>query len=87
MAETKTGAKAGAKAGERIAKVMARAGVCSRREAERLIAQDRVEVNGKPVTTIPQALFSYRKLRKKKRLQVDITRRDGSQVKLRYRLT
>ena len=37
--------------GERIAKVMARAGVCSRREAERLIAQDRVEVNGKPVTT------------------------------------
>ncbi len=32
--------------GERIAKVIARAGVCSRREAERLIAEDRVAVNG-----------------------------------------
>ena len=53
MAETKSEAKAG----ERIAKVMARAGVCSRREAERLIAQDRVEVNGKPVTT-PATLVS-----------------------------
>lgn len=32
--------------GERIAKVIARAGVCSRREAEDLIAQGRVEVDG-----------------------------------------
>ena len=32
--------------GERIAKVMARAGVCSRRDAERLIAEGRVSVNG-----------------------------------------
>ena len=31
---------------ERIAKVMARAGVCSRRDAERLIAEGRVQVNG-----------------------------------------
>lgn len=31
---------------ERIAKVMARAGVCSRRDAERLIAEGRVKVNG-----------------------------------------
>ena len=33
--------------GERIAKVLARAGVCSRRDAERLIAAGRVVVNGK----------------------------------------
>jgi 23S rRNA pseudouridine2605 synthase len=35
--------------GERIAKRMARAGVCSRRDAERLIAEGRVTLNGKPV--------------------------------------
>jgi 23S rRNA pseudouridine2605 synthase len=34
-------------AGERIAKVIARAGVCSRREAERLIEEGRVSVNRK----------------------------------------
>ncbi|MFO1103455.1 MAG: pseudouridine synthase [Methylocystis sp.] len=33
--------------GERIAKVMARAGVCSRRDAERWIAEGRVAVNGR----------------------------------------
>lgn len=33
--------------GDRIAKVLARAGVCSRREAERWIAEGRVSVNGK----------------------------------------
>jgi 23S rRNA pseudouridine2605 synthase len=32
---------------ERIAKVIARAGLCSRREAERWIADNRVQVNGK----------------------------------------
>lgn len=37
--------------GERIAKVMARAGVCSRRDAEKLIADGRVAVAGKKVTT------------------------------------
>ena len=35
--------------GERIAKVMARAGVCSRRDAEKLIADGRVALNGQPV--------------------------------------
>lgn len=33
--------------GERIAKALARAGVCSRRDAERLIAEGRVSLNGK----------------------------------------
>jgi 23S rRNA pseudouridine2605 synthase len=35
--------------GERIAKVMARAGVCSRRDAEKLVAAGRVMVNGKKI--------------------------------------
>jgi 23S rRNA pseudouridine2605 synthase len=37
--------------GERIAKFLARAGVCSRRDAERLIAEGRVKVNGKKLDT------------------------------------
>ncbi len=37
--------------GERIAKVIARAGLCSRREAETWIAAGRVAVNGKPLTS------------------------------------
>lgn len=37
--------------GERIAKVVARAGVCSRREAERHIAQGRIAVNGIVLTS------------------------------------
>lgn len=37
--------------GERIAKVMARAGLCSRREAERWIESGRVAVNGKKLST------------------------------------
>lgn len=36
---------------DRIAKVLARAGVCSRRDAERLIAEGRVSVNGKKLDT------------------------------------
>jgi len=39
------------KQGERIAKVMARAGLCSRREAEAWIAAGRVTVNGKRLET------------------------------------
>ncbi len=37
--------------GDRIAKVMARAGVASRRDAERLIVEGRVAVNGKVITS------------------------------------
>lgn len=37
--------------GERIAKRIARAGLCSRRDAERWIEQGRVQVNGKTLTT------------------------------------
>jgi len=40
-----------APAGERIAKYLARAGVCSRRDAERLIAEGRVSVNAKQLDT------------------------------------
>jgi 23S rRNA pseudouridine2605 synthase len=37
--------------GERIAKAIARAGVCSRRDAEKMIAEGRVALNGDKVTT------------------------------------
>ena len=37
--------------GERIAKYLARAGICSRREAEELIVQGRVRVNGEIIDT------------------------------------
>lgn len=37
--------------GERVAKFLARAGVCSRRDAERLIAEGRVKLNGKVLET------------------------------------
>jgi 23S rRNA pseudouridine2605 synthase len=36
--------------GDRIAKVLSRAGVASRREAERMIAEGRVSVNGRGST-------------------------------------
>ena len=36
---------------ERIAKYLARAGVCSRREAEELIKQERITVNGETITS------------------------------------
>jgi len=37
--------------GDRIAKVIARAGICSRRDAEKLIAEGRVKLNGELVTS------------------------------------
>lgn len=45
--------------GERIAKRLARAGVCSRREAERLVDEGRVAVNGTILTT-PATLVTDR---------------------------
>ncbi len=39
------------KSGDRIAKIMARSGLCSRREAEQWIADGRVSVNGRVLTT------------------------------------
>ena len=39
------------KTGQRIAKVIARAGICSRREAERYIENARVTVNGKTISS------------------------------------
>ena len=47
----KPAAKATAPAGERIAKVLSRAGISSRREAERLIDAGEVTVNGKVITS------------------------------------
>ena len=44
--------------GERIAKVMARAGLCSRRDAERWIALGRVSLNGKVLDTPAQVVRS-----------------------------
>jgi len=49
MAETPTAA--GARTGERIAKLLARAGVASRREVERMIAEGRVRIGEDLVTT------------------------------------
>lgn len=40
-----------AAAGDRVAKVIARAGICSRREAEKYIEQGRVTVNGETLDT------------------------------------
>jgi 23S rRNA pseudouridine2605 synthase len=47
QAEDKTETREGA----RIAKVMARAGLCSRRDAEQWIAEGRVSVNGEVLTS------------------------------------
>ena len=44
-------------------------------------------INGRPVTTIPQALSAYRKLRRKRKLEVELVRRSGEAVSLRYKLT
>lgn len=49
--EAAGGNDAGAGGGERIAKRMARAGLCSRRDAEKWIEAGRVSVNGKRLTS------------------------------------
>jgi 23S rRNA pseudouridine2605 synthase len=50
-AKHETGAGASGQAGERVAKALARAGVASRREIERMIAEGRVALNGKVLDT------------------------------------
>ena len=50
----------GARTGERIAKLLARAGVASRREVERMIAEGRVALNGKALETPATILPSLR---------------------------
>ncbi len=49
-------------AGQRIAKVMARAGLCSRREAETMIAAGRVWVDGRKLTTPAFNVESHHKI-------------------------
>jgi len=46
--------------GDRIAKLLARAGIASRREIERMIADGRVAIDGKPVDT-PATFLTYLK--------------------------
>jgi 23S rRNA pseudouridine2605 synthase len=46
--------------GERIAKLLARAGVASRREAERMIAEGRVKLGEEPITTPATVLKDLR---------------------------
>jgi 23S rRNA pseudouridine2605 synthase len=53
-------ASAGAPPGERIAKLLARAGVASRREVERMIADGRVRLNDQPLTTPATVLRDLR---------------------------
>lgn len=43
-------------------------------------------VNGKEITTIPDAMFAYQKVKRRDSLKVSITRKDGSRQKLRYEL-
>ena len=49
--------------GERIAKLLARAGLCSRRDAERLIAEGRVSVDGRVLTSAALALSGEHDIR------------------------
>ncbi|MBS0255660.1 MAG: rRNA pseudouridine synthase [Proteobacteria bacterium] len=49
--EPRSGASPAPRSGERIAKLLARAGVASRREVERMIAEGRVKLGDVPVTT------------------------------------
>jgi len=44
-------------------------------------------INGRKVTTIPQALKAYTRLRNNRTLKLDITRKDGTRLNLRYKLS
>lgn len=60
--------------GERIAKFLSAAGVCSRRDGERLIAEGRVSVNGETLTT-PAVIVSEK----------DVVRVDGNTINANHR--
>jgi len=60
--------------GERIAKFLSSAGVCSRRDAERLIGEGRVSVNGETLTT-PAVLVGEK----------DVVRVDGNKINANHR--
>ena len=49
--------------GDRIAKLLARAGIASRREIERMIADKRITLDGKPVETPATFLTSLKGVR------------------------
>jgi len=53
--EAEGGAEAEGPRGERIAKWLARAGIASRRDAEKLITEGKVKLNGKLVASSPPA--------------------------------
>ena len=55
-----TGANSGQRAGDRIAKLLARAGIASRREVERMIADGRVKLGDEVLTTPNTVLTSLR---------------------------
>ena len=57
-APPKEGRRAPAREGQRIAKLLARAGIASRREIERMIAEGRVAIGGRPVETPATLLAS-----------------------------
>jgi len=57
-APPKEGRRPPAREGQRIAKLLARAGIASRREIERMIAEGRVAIGGKPVETPATLLAS-----------------------------
>jgi len=56
----RSGADTGERTGERIAKLLARAGIASRREVERMIAEGRVRLNDELVTTPATVLPSLK---------------------------
>ena len=44
-------------------------------------------INGRKVTTIPQALKAYTRLRNNRVLKLEVTRKDGSRMHFRYKLS